>query len=167
MAKPKGDIPLDAIVELKLRNSEMTLAEAGKILGCTGSNIAARLTVAGLRWSELSAEVERFKSVRADLLALVQKRLLSSVTEDEIKKASLKDKMWVFGVLYDKERLERGKALNDKALYVLLVERSFKKNYLEGGAKIIDAEAEKAQQVTCRAVSTDEEHGSQEDSEDI
>ena len=144
----------------------MTLKEAGKILGCNGSNIATRLTAAGLRWSELSAEVERFKSVRADLLASVQKRVLSELTLDKLKKATAQQLVTVFGILYDKERLERGKSINDQALYVVLVERSHRKNYLEGGAKIIDAEAEKAQQITCQAMSEGKDQESQEDSED-
>ncbi len=166
MAKPKGDIPLNAIVELKLRNPEMTLKEAGKVLGCTGSNIATRLTAAGLRWSELSAEVDRFRSVRADLLASVQRRVLSELTGEKLKKANAQQLVTVFGILYDKERLERGKSINDQALYVVLVERSHRKNYLEGGAKIIDAEAENEKQIACRAGLTDEDREGQEDSED-
>lgn len=147
MGKLKKDlITVEEIIELKLRNPEMSLSEAAKILGCSHSNIVQHLTRAGKRWSELTGitdELERFKSKRADLLAQVQKNILSNISEEEIKKASLKDKTWVFGVLYDKERIERGKTLNDKALYVVLVERSFKKNFLEGGAKIIDASADK------------------------
>lgn len=51
---------------------------------------------------------EQFKNHRADIFAGYQDKLLSSVTDTDIKKASLMQRMASVGILYDKERLERG-----------------------------------------------------------
>lgn len=170
MARQKGNITIEMIIELKQRNPEMTLREASKILGCSHVNIVNRLTTHKMRWSEITDptnEIEQYKSKRADLLAAVQQRLLCSVTDEQIKKASMKDKVWCYGVLYDKERLERGKSINDQALYVVLVERSHRKNYLEGNAKIVDAEATKKGELTIdHSTPTAKDQQDQEDSRD-
>jgi len=48
-----------------------------------------------------------FINNRGDILARFQERILSSVNDDDIKKASLLQKAATMGIAYDKERLER------------------------------------------------------------
>jgi len=48
-----------------------------------------------------------YKSHRADIFAGIQHKILASVSDEDIKKASLFQKAGVVGLLYDKERLER------------------------------------------------------------
>lgn len=60
--------------------------------------------------------VESFKQHRADILAGMQEKLLNSIEMVEIKSArDQKDSITGFGILYDKERLERGQATSFEA----------------------------------------------------
>jgi hypothetical protein len=54
-----------------------------------------------------------FKENRADIFAIHQQRLLNSLTDDDIKKMPPGSRMTSFGILYDKERLERGESTSN------------------------------------------------------
>lgn len=54
------------------------------------------------------AETETFKNHRADILAGMQAKLLRELDDERLQKASAYQLVGSFGLLYDKERLERG-----------------------------------------------------------
>ena len=54
--------------------------------------------------------IEDYKGNRADFLAGLQEKVLASITAADMEKASLRDKVISAGVLFDKERLERGQS---------------------------------------------------------
>ena len=60
--------------------------------------------------------LESFKQNRADIMAGIQETVAASLTEDDIKKASVRDKTILFGTLYDKERLERGQSTSNQSI---------------------------------------------------
>ncbi len=97
-------IPLSRIIEL--RNKQLTYEEIGQIVGCTRQNIAQRLQPVMQDVEGLPA----WKENRADVLAVYQHKLLNSLTSEELQKASPYQKVGMFGILYDKERLERGQS---------------------------------------------------------
>ena len=97
-------IPLNKIIEL--RNKRLSFSEIGKILGCTKQNISQRL-------QPLLNEVDNLKSFKenkADILAVQQARLLNHLTTEDIKKSSAYQKVGMFSVLHNQERLERGES---------------------------------------------------------
>jgi hypothetical protein len=51
-----------------------------------------------------------FKENRADIFAIHQQRLLNSLTDDDIKRIPPGSRFTGVGILYDKERLERGES---------------------------------------------------------
>jgi hypothetical protein len=51
---------------------------------------------------------EIYKKNRADILSQAQVKILSQVDTKRLKRAGLRDISVAFGILYDKERLERG-----------------------------------------------------------
>ena len=53
---------------------------------------------------------ESFRKQRADILSGMQERILHSVDLEAINNASLMQRAATFGILYDKERLERGQS---------------------------------------------------------
>ena len=53
---------------------------------------------------------ESFKKNRADIFAGMQDKLLSSIDEQDIKKAPLGSRIFAACQIYDKERLERGQS---------------------------------------------------------
>ena len=59
------------------------------------------------RYGITKESVDGFKKSRADVLANLQDKLISSITEEDIKKASLLQRMSAAGIAYDKERIER------------------------------------------------------------
>ena len=58
---------------------------------------------------DLNASNE-YRKHRADVLAGLQERILQTVDKATIEKASLMQRAATLGILYDKERLERGEA---------------------------------------------------------
>jgi len=109
MTKPQKDIPISAIVEY--RNKGLTYREIGELLGCTKQNIHERLQPFIASIDTLPA----VKGTRADVLAVVSDGILNSLTTEDIKKSSAYQKVGMYALLYDKERLERGESTQNVA----------------------------------------------------
>ena len=124
ISTPKG-IPIETIIELKTRGLNNT--QIAKICGCSKENIRIRLRPL---LSDL-ASLPFYKRHRGDVLALRQKQIMDSMDEDTIEKASLKDRGIVFGILYDKERLERGKSTANVAYMDLVRAEKEKQREIE------------------------------------
>ena len=103
-------IVVEDIYALKLSNPSLTLANAGKILNCSPSNIVDHLRRNGTSWDELSPGLKRYKENRADILALKGHNLISNLTADKQKEMTGLQLATAYGILYDKERLERGQS---------------------------------------------------------
>jgi len=95
-------IPIEVILEL--HSKELSHDQIAKITGCTHSNITQRLQRTGI------TSLSNYKANRGDLFALLQSKILNTITEADIKKASLLQRVTASGILYDKERLERDKS---------------------------------------------------------
>jgi len=63
-------------------------------------------------------ETDVFKKDRADLLASKQRLLINNLTISSVKKCSARDTAVSFGILYDKERLERGQSTANIDIHV-------------------------------------------------
>lgn len=100
-------IPADRILELHEKG--LSNSEIARVLGCDKSNITRRLQ----KLLPEEARKREYLRNRADVFASVQRRILESVTEADIKKASLKDRVISVGILYEKERLERGQSTSN------------------------------------------------------
>ena len=99
-------IPWDLATALKLRFQGFSHGDLAKHFGLPKSTLQARLKPFECR----NINLPEFKTHRADILAAQQARVLMALSDDDIKKASARDKAIVFGTLYDKERLERGQS---------------------------------------------------------
>lgn len=99
----KKDIPIVNILEY--RKQGLTCAEIGKLVGCSKQNVSDRLKA----FKTDMAGLETFKSKRADILALFQKKLLYSLTDKDIKRMPGGSRVLAFAQLYDKEQIELGK----------------------------------------------------------
>lgn len=101
---PYGSVnPLEVA---ELREKGLTFTQIAKIIGCTkqAANKAYRNLMTDFRG------VEKFKDIRADVFAMLQKKMLYSLTADDIKGMAPDRRVWSAAVLYDKERLERDKS---------------------------------------------------------
>lgn len=110
---------IDIQKALELRSKGLTEPEIAELFNCTKQAVNKALKpYAGL----FDDGIEAFKKHRADLLALGQRELLLSVDPDDIKKMSVKDRVVAMGILYDKERLERGQSTSNHSIMARAVE---------------------------------------------
>ena len=98
------DIPIETIIEY--RNKGLTYKEIGKLTGCSRQNIQQRLEIV-----EYSKEdLENFKKHRGDVFAFMQSKLINSIDLEEIKEMNPYQRIISTGILFDKERLQRGES---------------------------------------------------------
>lgn len=95
------NIPIDVLIGYSEQG--LSYSEIGKLVGCSPSNITYRFN--SIDYTPKYLEVYRKK--RADILAQKQRELLNSLTTEDIKKMAPRDKVLAYGVLYDKEQIER------------------------------------------------------------
>ncbi len=65
---------------------------------------------------------ESFRKHRAEILAGLQSKILESVDLEDIKEASLLQRVTAAGILYDKERLETGKSTANLGVLIAQIE---------------------------------------------
>ena len=103
------NIPKSDIIALKLAG--LNTRQIAETLGCSKTNIHNRLK----QYEPEIKGLKVYKDHRADIFALEQKRLLDSIDDKDIKKTPIAARMTSFGILYDKERLERGESTENIA----------------------------------------------------
>ncbi len=91
---------------LALRIKGLNYDDIAQLLGVSRGCVIANL---GSYMAE-GLDLTIFKQNRADLLAGKQAQILKTLSEAEIRKASPYQRVGMFGILYDKERLERGQS---------------------------------------------------------
>ncbi len=102
--KPQKDIPIETLVSL--RNKGLSFEQIARITGCCKQNVHQRLESIGYSKERL----ENFKESRADVFAFMQSKLLNSIDNAAIQKMQPYQRIIGTGILYDKERLERGQS---------------------------------------------------------
>jgi hypothetical protein len=95
----------EKIIELA-QNTELSQGQIAKLTDVEKSTVCKVLQNYGME----HRSIEEYKSNRASILAGLQQRIAKSVTDEDLKKASLQVKAMAYGVFYDKERLELGKS---------------------------------------------------------
>ena len=98
------DIPIELLIDY--RSKGLTMTEIGKLLNCSHANVSQRLSALN---DDLDS-LPKYKDNRADIMALKGRQALNSITQEKLQKASPSQAAMVYGVLYDKERLERDQA---------------------------------------------------------
>ena len=94
--------PIAKFIDLYLKG--LSYREIAAIIGCSEANVNARLQP----YLQSITHLDAIKRHRADTLAVVGDTVLSSLSGADIAKASGYQKIGMYGILYDKERLERG-----------------------------------------------------------
>jgi len=98
---PKN-IPIELIIEYATKG--LSTRQIAKLLNCCHQNIAQRLQP----YRDTIYSLPHYKKHRADILTTLQSQILNSIDEKDIKDASVLQRLTGFGILYDKERTERG-----------------------------------------------------------
>jgi exopolyphosphatase/pppGpp-phosphohydrolase len=90
----------------------------GKIATLTDTN-HSNISQILKRYDIKTESLEAYKAHRADILAGKQERLIESLTDSDIKNMSARDRVMSYGILYDKERIERGHSSEGKPLVII------------------------------------------------
>jgi predicted DNA-binding protein YlxM (UPF0122 family) len=101
--KPPPDTKAHKIVSLALHTNAPP-QEIADIVNTSRQHVHQTLERYGIDTKDL----ETYKDRRAEVLAGLQDKILKTVDDASIKDASVLQKVTAFGILYDKERLERG-----------------------------------------------------------
>jgi hypothetical protein len=98
-------MPVDIEQAIDLRtNHNLSYEKIGQIQGVSPQAIHQALQRYGID----SGTLDTFKKNRADLLAGLQAKIYKAIDDDSIKKMIERRGLTDMGILYDKERIERG-----------------------------------------------------------
>ena len=111
-------VPLEKIIDLKLKG--LTNQQIGSLLGLSDNTVRARLRTS----SEDIDNTELFRKHRDKVFAFQSKKILQSITDADILKAGLRDKVIAASILFDKERLESGKSTQNIAYIDMIKAKS-------------------------------------------
>ena len=100
-------IPIESIIAYAQKN--LSYAEIAELVGCSKQNVQQRLNYVG--YTRLN--LDNFSKHRADTFAHLQSRLLNSIADEDLKDINPLQRVVAAGILYDKERLERGKSTSN------------------------------------------------------
>ena len=103
-------IPIAAMLEL--RSKGLSCQQVADLLGCSKTNVVKRLGP----FREELATLPIFKKNKADVLEVIQAKILNSFTESDIKEMKGRDRVVAAGILYDKVRLETGQSTTNQAI---------------------------------------------------
>jgi len=84
-------------------------------------------------------DTEGYKRGRANVLAGLQHKILSTITDTDIKTASLLQRVTAAGILYDKERLETGKSTGNISLLIGQIEELQRGNVTQDDSQGVDS----------------------------
>jgi predicted transcriptional regulator len=116
MKKRKEDLDINTVYELLEKGA--TRQEIAKDLGCTTGMLSKRLADIKIKQGLLL----EYRTLQALELTEIQARILENITDDKIIDASLKDLVYAFKILKDKELVTEGKPSEIKGLVAYLVE---------------------------------------------
>jgi transcriptional regulator with XRE-family HTH domain len=109
----RGGATLSLAEIADLRAKGVSLEKIGRLAGVSKQAISQLIKRNGLDPEDVAV----FKRDKSLLLHSKQKLLLDSLTQEEIKKMSGRDKVVSFGIVYDKTRLEDDKSTTNIASY--------------------------------------------------
>ena len=97
-------ISRDKAVQLAAEGS-LTQEEAGRIAGCSHQRISQLI-----RESKQNQDTIIFSQQKDKVFEALQAKIIDNVSDEDIKKANLQQKIWATGVIQDKIQTLRGQA---------------------------------------------------------
>jgi len=108
-SKAPKDIPLETII--KYRKKNLTIDEISRVLGVSHQTLHKRIAP----YRDELDYIDDINTYRADLLSILGHRILKSLSIEDIKKATAYQRVGMYGILYDKLRLETGQSTSNVA----------------------------------------------------
>jgi hypothetical protein len=133
--KPVRKSPVDDATILALTESGKTTRQIESITGAIDHATVARR----LKHLTPRKTTEIFKGYRADIFAELQRKIIDTCDHKSIKKMHPRDRFLAMGLLYDKERIERGLSDNDaRPLVVIQIRGQVDTKYPVDDGKTVD-----------------------------
>ncbi len=108
-------VPIEMLVDMYVKK-KMNVTQIAQALNLSVGTVSLRLSNTGI------TTLDQFKKSRSDIMALKQANILQSFDSADIKKMQPRDKIVSFGILYDKERLERGFSTSNISMFSHIIE---------------------------------------------
>jgi hypothetical protein len=105
------------IITTALTNPNLTQDQIGALTNVDRSTVSRLLA----DYRIVKDNVDFYKENRADIFAGIQQKILTGITDAELQKAPVQVKMMALGVIYDKERLERGQSTENIGLITKVI----------------------------------------------
>ena len=99
------------IVNLGKSTKNLPMREIAEEVGVSINTVADILAKYGLN----KQEIDDYAKNQVDILQGIQHKIAKSITDDDIKKAGLKDKMIAMGIAVEKQRLISGESTSNLA----------------------------------------------------
>ena len=138
--RPAKQSKAERILSLKASNPKLTERQIAALTDSSKTNVHVTLQRYGLS----QENIDNYVANRAKILQGLQDKILSTIDPDDLKKTPAAQRTMMFGILYDKERLETGKSTqNVQGIYHILseIERSERKEVVSNSD--IDAQSGK------------------------
>ncbi|RMG00473.1 MAG: hypothetical protein D6726_11205 [Nitrospirae bacterium] len=103
-------VPIELLIDYRAQG--LSYAEIAKLVNRRKQTIHERLKP----YDEHILGLKKYKSKRADILAVYQQKILKHLTDEKLKKTPAAQLITMFAILYDKERLERGQSTSNVAV---------------------------------------------------
>ena len=101
----RKDIPIEAIIDLKSKN--YSNSQIASLLKCSPSNITRRLQDVDV--------VKQYVNHRPFILQQIQRKIINYISDAKLQKANPYQLALMYGIFYDKERLETGQSTQNIA----------------------------------------------------
>ena len=118
-----------AVIALAKRKPELSQRELAKETGYSRNFVAKALA----NVSDYKEEIELFRKQRGDILDDKQRLILAAIDSKKVGEAKLRDLAVSLGVLFDKNRLERGLSTNNITSWCAIVSESHRRKPEEKG----------------------------------
>jgi len=118
-----------AIIALAKRKPELSQRELAKEIGVARNTVAKALA----NVSDYKEEIELFRKQRGDILDAKQALILDAINSKKVGEAKLRDLAVAAGILFDKNRLERGLSTNNITSWCAIVAESHRRKPEEKG----------------------------------
>ena len=103
-------IPIQDLIYYRERG--LSYSEIAKLANCSKQNVHERLQ--NIKYSPSSND--NFRKHRGDVLSFIQSRLLNTLDDSALQEMSPYQRIIAMGILFDKERLERGESSSNVSI---------------------------------------------------
>jgi len=106
------------VIEIAKSNPDMSQIEVARESGACKRTVADVLAKYGINQGEL----EEYRNNQADIILGIQRKITTSITQEDVNKAPLRDRLIGLGITIDKHRLITGESTSNVASWTTIIQ---------------------------------------------